>query len=581
MTLGLEEYGFVEKLFEIDSIQIEADMTLVFRLEEKTRGAFADTLTLPPLHDRDLAITDARTVPDVTDLAVTNRAEVHQDGTTIISLIITWAKRAIVLTEIQIRRGSDVVDSFSGRGGRHEYPGVLAGQVYGIRGRHVNRHGVQGEWTDWIDFTVGGDLTVPEKPTNVQARGWPGGWNVRFDPATANDYDVSEIWTAAMSETDVANATKLVEGRGSSHGEPGEVAAGNRAIWVRHRDRSGNLGPWSDRVTVTYAAPVTMGLDGQDGIGREWIYTSSTDGAAITAAGDLPLASWDFDDIPAAGLTRGAHTYYDGTPDVSATRPYVIAFWRGIVGNPAPGTEVGDINWVQGRAVLSWGQAGQDGEEGREVEYIFTATTNGAAITGAANLPLASQNFDVDALRSSSGLQRGSQAYFDGTPRNLGAYRPYMHRFRRRVPGGAARNGDIGDQAWTQERGVQTGERLFLAGEDGAEAGGPRVCVHVEIRQCPDRWRRQPASCVLGGNHRLAHPWRLYLLRRHAAGSVALEALHRPLLALRRHGQRLDPERPGPRRPHQRRANRNPGATGSRGGHPDIRNTDSKPSMDG
>ena len=107
------------------------------------------------------------------------------------------------------------------------------------------------------------------------------------------------------------------------------------------------------------------------------------------------------------------------------------------------------------------GLAGLGGVDGRGVEYIFASSGDGAAITGAANLPLASQNYDVDALRSAGGLVRGTRKYYDGTPPDLDADRPYMIRFRRAVPGQPAQNDDIGDAPWTQE------PSILVYGQDG------------------------------------------------------------------------------------------------------------------
>ncbi|MDE0473494.1 MAG: hypothetical protein OXI50_02950, partial [Gammaproteobacteria bacterium] len=101
------------------------------------------------------------------------------------------------------------------------------------------------------------------------------------------------------------------------------------------------------------------------------------------------------------------------------------------------------------------GREGEDGDDGRTFEYIFTAKADAAPITGTANLPLASQNYDVDALRTAAGLVRGTQAYFDGTPENLDDDRPYQIRFRRPVSGSPAENADIGSVAWTQEKAVR------------------------------------------------------------------------------------------------------------------------------
>ena len=87
------------------------------------------------------------------------------------------------------------------------------------------------------------------------------------------------------------------------------------------------------------------------------------------------------------------------------------------------------------------------GPPGTGQEYIFTAKANSDPITGAANLPLASWRYDDSRLP----ITRGSQTYYDGTPGNLTQDRPWLIRFRRRVPGSPAANANIGSVAWTQE----------------------------------------------------------------------------------------------------------------------------------
>ena len=96
------------------------------------------------------------------------------------------------------------------------------------------------------------------------------------------------------------------------------------------------------------------GLDGEEGIGIEYIFTSSTDGAEITNTADLPVGTWvyDFSDL-ASGVTRGDYNYYDGTPaDLDEDRPYLIRFNRGVPGQPAQGEDIGNRGWNQIRSIL-------------------------------------------------------------------------------------------------------------------------------------------------------------------------------------------------------------------------------------
>ena len=247
---------------------------------------------------------------------------------------------------------------------------------------------------------------------------------------------------------------------------PGIPEVGTSPFDAEDRLKPGWSG-WSPPVVIGRWA--TDGEDGEEGVGVEYIFTSSDTGLPITGNANLPLASWDYDiDGLAAGIKRGAHTYYDGSPaDLSATRPYQIRFHRAVPGSPAKNEDIGDIAWIQETAARIWGQKGEDGEEGVGVEYIFTSSRDGSAITDRASLPLASWDYDIDGL--AAGITRGAHTYYDGSPANLSATRPYQIRFHRAVPGSPAKNEDIGDIAWIQEAAVRVqGQK----GEDGEEGVG-------------------------------------------------------------------------------------------------------------
>lgn len=409
VTLTLPEYGFAAKLFSIQSIAVEDDMTLILDLAEKTLGAYADTLVLPPEHDRFLAIQTARHVPEVGNWAVASRAEVQSDGSLLVSLTMSWTRSAAPATEIQIRRAGTLLGTFTTAGTVFEYPGVKAGESYEARARHVNKAGIQGVWTNWAAHEVGGDLTPPATPTGLVATGLPGAWEVSWDAAPEADYKETEIWSAASTVTDVADAELLAKIVGTTFAKFGFESAATRNVWIRHVDRSGNLGGFA-RVAATVDAPIAGGQDGEDGTGVEYIFASSADGAAITGAANLPLATQNYD-VDAlrtsGGLARGTQRYFDGTPeDLSETRPYIIRFQRPVQGSPARNADIGAVPWRQERAVRAIGRGIQqvtrnsagvvtidytdgatetftirDGVDGTTVQSITTADDESVTVT--------------------------------------------------------------------------------------------------------------------------------------------------------------------------------------------------------
>ncbi len=265
--------------------------------------------------------------------------------------------------------------------------------------------------------------------------------------------------------TDWASMTSLIQGKlGAS---PFETLLPDADTWrftARVESTSGRLSPGVS-IDATLGAVDVTGGDGEDGLGVEYVFASSADGAAITGAENLPDPDWNYD-IPALrtvlGAARGTQRYYDGLPpNLSAARPYYIRFQRAVPGSPAVNADIGTREWRQEPSVYAVGQDGSDGTDGAGVEYIFASSTDGAAITGDANLPDPDWNYDIPALRTSNGASRGTQKYYDGTPPDLTVSRPFSIRFRRTVPGTPALDADIGTRAWTQEKAVR------MVGEDG------------------------------------------------------------------------------------------------------------------
>lgn len=89
------------------------------------------------------------------------------------------------------------------------------------------------------------------------------------------------------------------------------------------------------------------------------------------------------------------------------------------------------------------------GEETGGYEYVYASSTDGAAITGDANLPLATMIFDHPAL--AGGIIRGTTVIYDGVPPDVSKTRPYIIRFKRPKPADAFQGKNIGSVAWEQE----------------------------------------------------------------------------------------------------------------------------------
>ena len=257
-------------------------------------------------------------------------------------------------------------------------------------------------------------------------------------PLQSQNYDVDALRTDAG----------LVRGTQKYYdGTPPDLSR-SRPYLIRFRrkvpgqpDLNENIGnvPWTQEEPLLVV--------GQDGYGEQSIFkrTATNSAPANPTPADLTTAAYQADNhVPSTWTNNPTGTDDDFPYEWECRR---LRLTGGM--------------WGRYEGPSTWSIPGLDGAEGLGQEYIFTSKANAVPITGAANLPLQSQNYDVDALRTDAGLVRGTQKYYDGTPPDISDDRPYLIRFRRKVPGQPDQNENIGNVPWTQER------ALRVAGFDG------------------------------------------------------------------------------------------------------------------
>ena len=390
---------------------------------------------------------------------------------------------------------------------------VEKGLAYDLRLRWAISGGKVGAWVEHLNHVVGTRQT--EAPTNFSLSIVEGGqrqytWNIpttpdnagfliRYGNAANMDWDdmtplhgglltslaylavepgIGSFWFGLRAQSTGGILSDIVR---IGPYDLGEIISGQRWLFgtgapaaALGRDDDLYLDTNSHQVWRKLSGTWSLAADfaGQDGQGTEDIFASSADGAIITGSANLPDSNWNFD-LPglatANGVTRGNQTYYDGTPpDLSEARPFVIQFTRPVTGSPAVNENIGNVPWVQQSPVRLWGR------EGLTPEYVFTSSTNGAAITNSADLPDPDWNFDIPGL--ATGVTRGAYTYYDGAPGDLSESRPFIIRFRRYIrPLGAALlaiGDDVGNVPWLQEAAVRAwGVRGFRGprGFDGRD----------------------------------------------------------------------------------------------------------------
>ena len=250
------EYGLVRSRMEVERMTIREDWSVELTLREDQDGTYADTLVLPPLTPREIWLPDEHTVPMVAGLAADEIAEIAKDGSTVVYLLVTWTAEAVGETEVEVREkpAAGATDEPAWKSGVSpgnslRYPGVTAGKIYEIRARHVNFLGVAGDWSPVVEHTVGGDLTPPGAPTGLDVDFRPEGFRAQWTNPVDADFAVACVY---VGTTNVLTDAGLVAEVGADYYEAAGLTAGKEVfVWVRAKDRSGNLGSAAGPVSVT------------------------------------------------------------------------------------------------------------------------------------------------------------------------------------------------------------------------------------------------------------------------------------------------------------------------------------------
>ena len=197
---------------------------------------------------------------------------------------------------------------------------------------------------------------------------------------------------------------------------------------------------WSIPVVIgRYGQEGQAGLDGDDGVGIEYIFTAYS--AETLPTNRRPLNTWGYDD-PA---TRNGQTWTDGAPDTTSTTPFLFRSERDIVGTPTLGDAVPDT-WSEPKIV---GHFGMTGEDGGGVEIVFARS--------ALNLLPQSQHPDEGWGYRTPGV-RGDLQWYIEAPEKTGPT-PHIHWSRREAPGDPEIGSEITD-GWSVPE--------VLSGDSGA-----------------------------------------------------------------------------------------------------------------
>ena len=254
------EFGLTSKRMEVERVTIREDWSAALTLREDLDDTYDDTLVLPPLLPRVIRLDPV--VPAVQDLGADEIAEIANDGTTLVHLVVRWTAAAVSQTEIRVREkaaaGEDENDWESGvsLAATWRLSGVAAGKTYEIEARHRSRSEVAGEWSA-IEHEVGGDLTAPAAPTNLNVEFRPEGFLARWINPDDEDFAVACVYAGTTNQLSSATLLGTVA---ADYFAASQLTIGTTYyVWVRAKDHSGNLSAAIGPVSVTPSQIPTVG----------------------------------------------------------------------------------------------------------------------------------------------------------------------------------------------------------------------------------------------------------------------------------------------------------------------------------
>jgi len=327
-TLGLQvgdnvritntRFGWTNKPFEVvswnfgltDGLDLQTQMTL----RETSESVFNE------VEDGIIYERDSTNLPNpfdglgVTNLAVNGGGKTQSDGTFISSAIFSWdaADSAFVsYYKVQWKPLADSnYSSTTTTGTSIELSPIIDAVEYVFRVQAISILGNGGSISS-ITYTVGGDISAPNVPTNLSAEAGYKYITVDFGLPTASDFNRVEIYESTSASFSAAVSIGFTSGNRFVRTGLGNNA--ERYYWVRSQDHSGNnsafVGPVNATTFLVEQTDLTQSL------------IDTIEAAGVSAVNSLP-ATGDFDGQIVFLLTDNTLYRWDETGGVWSNELY-------------------------------------------------------------------------------------------------------------------------------------------------------------------------------------------------------------------------------------------------------------------
>jgi hypothetical protein len=321
--LSLARYGWENKVFEVNELNINADLSVGMVLKETAASIY--DFPVDEDVDRDLSpntnLPSPFSVQPPFGFSAVETTTVDKDGTVFPSATLSWSASysgsiADVALEFKNTASADfdALALVSRTDNTFTTLDVVAGNTYMFRARNVNYLGVYSPFVS-ASLYIGGDNTAPQTPTDIVATGGSGSFSLTWtNPAVDTDYKFTRIW---LNTANNFGGSTL---EGTISGTTWNKTISSSSIyyaWLQNIDTSNNTSSVSSPVNATVAAigAGATGASGSAGNIQYQIYRRSATQPA-TPTGNLTPAFWStsipVDDGNALWVSNGLISGADG-----------------------------------------------------------------------------------------------------------------------------------------------------------------------------------------------------------------------------------------------------------------------------
>lgn len=307
IRLTNSRFGWDNKEFEVvawnfgltDGLDLQTQMTL-----RETAESVYDEVDDGIVYER-----DNTTLPDpfdglaITNLSVGEGGRTQSDGTFVSSAILSWdAVDNAFVSHYEVEWKPTADSSYSSTttvGNSIELSPIIDAVEYTFRVRAITVLGNGGVISS-IAYTVSGDTTAPNAPTNLSAEAGYKYITVSFDLPTAADFNRVEVYESTSSNFGTAVSIGFTSG--NTFVRTGLGNAETRYYWIRSQDYSDNnsafVGPVNattflvEETDLTQSLIDTINAAGVDAV-NSLPATGDFDGQIVFLLTDNTLYRWD------------------------------------------------------------------------------------------------------------------------------------------------------------------------------------------------------------------------------------------------------------------------------------------------